>query len=56
MRVRFGCFGLLILLGNRLGSSFGMAVAICVWMISDEIIEIVVKQAQVNMRNKRRYK
>lgn len=35
----FGAFGLFILLGNQLGSMFGIAVAICSWMILDGLIE-----------------
>jgi hypothetical protein len=35
----FGAFGLFILLGNQLGSMFGIAIAICVWMILDGLIE-----------------
>lgn len=54
MRFRFGLFGLLILIGNMIGSSFGMAVAICVWMILDEIIEIWVMQHRKNIFNRKK--
>ena len=44
----FGLFGLLILLGNQLGSMFGIAIALCVWMIVDGLIE----EGQKRLKNK----
>ena len=43
-RSTLGLFGLLVLLGNQLGSSFGMAVAVCVFIILDGIIEEIQKR------------
>ncbi|MDX9917303.1 MAG: hypothetical protein RBT15_04730 [Gudongella sp.] len=39
----FGLFGLAMLLGNQLGSMLGVAIALCVWMIVDGLIEEVQK-------------
>jgi hypothetical protein len=38
-----GLFGLALLLGNQLGSMMGVAIALCVWMIADGLIEEVQK-------------
>lgn len=43
-----GVFGLFILIGGMLGSGMGIAVAICLWMIGDGLVEI--------QRIKNRYK
>ena len=43
-KLSFGLFGLLVLLGNQLGSMFGMAVAICIFMIVDGLLEELRKR------------
>lgn len=42
----FGLFGLAMLLGNQLGSMLGMAIALCVWMVVDGLIEEIQKNRQ----------
>ena len=44
----FGLFGLAVLLGNQLGSMFGVAIALCVWMILDGLME----EIQTRIKNK----
>ena len=44
----FGLFGLAVLLGNQLGSMFGVAIALCVWMVADGLIE----EVQTRIKNK----
>ena len=44
----FGLFGLVVLLGNQLGSMFGVAIALCVWMIVDGLME----EVQTRIKNK----
>lgn len=44
----FGLFGLFMLLGNQLGSMMGIAIALCVWMIVDGLIE----EAQKRLKSK----
>jgi hypothetical protein len=51
-RFSFGLFGLLILLGNKLGSVFGIALAICIFMIADGLIEEFRRRARRDMRKK----
>ena len=41
-----GIFGLAILLGNQLGSMLGIAIAICVFMILDGIIEMIAQSTR----------
>jgi hypothetical protein len=38
-----GLFGLALLLGNQLGSMMGVAIALCVWMIVDGVVEEIQK-------------
>lgn len=49
----FGLFGLLILLGNQLGSMFGIAIAICVFMIIDGLIEEIQKRPRKTINKKK---
>ena len=42
----FGLFGLVMLVGNHLGSMLGIAIALCVWMILDGAIEEIQKNRQ----------
>jgi len=43
-----GLFGLALLIGNQLGSMLGVAVALCIWMIVDGLVEEFHK----NQKNK----
>ena len=47
-----GIFGLAILLGNQLGSMLGIAIAICVFMILDGIIEMLAQSTRKNKPKK----
>ena len=47
-RMTMGIFGLAILLGNQLGSILGIAIAICVFMILDGIIEMIAQSTRKN--------
>lgn len=47
-----GIFGLAILLGNQLGSMLGIAIAICVFMILDGIIEMIAQSTRKNKPKK----
>lgn len=49
----FGLFGLLVVLGNRLGSIFGMAIAICTFMIVDGLIEEIQKRPRKTITKKK---
>lgn len=52
-KLSFGLFGLSVLLGQQLGSIFGMAVAICIFMIVDGGIEEAQRrQARKNKEKK----
>ena len=42
--MKFGLFGLCILLGNHFGSTFGMAVAICIFMILSGVLDAYQKR------------
>ena len=53
MRFRVGTLGLLMLIGNQLGSNFGMAVALCVWMIADALVEAIVASSHKSIRRKK---
>ena len=48
----FGLFGLFILLGNQLGSAFGIALAICIWMILDGLVEEFTRRSRY-IKNKK---
>lgn len=52
----FGLFGLLVLLGGQLGSMFGMAVAICIFMILDGLIEEIQKRQKAIKKKKEEVK
>lgn len=43
-KLNFGIFGLFILAGSYFGSTFGIAVAVCVFMIADGIKDEFKKQ------------
>lgn len=45
-RMMMGLFGLVILLGNQLGSMLGVAIAICVFMILDGLAEAVTQKSK----------
>ncbi len=47
-----GLFGLAILLGNQLGSMFGIAVAICIFMMLDGILETISLRSKTNKPKK----
>ena len=47
-----GLFGLAILLGNQLGSMFGIAVAICIFMMLDGILEEISLRSRTNKPKK----
>lgn len=47
-----GLFGLAILLGNQLGSMFGIAVAICIFMMLDGILEEISLRSKTNKPKK----
>ena len=51
-RMTMGIFGLAILLGNQLGSILGIAIAICVFMILDGIIEMIAQSTRKNKPKK----
>lgn len=51
-KLSFGLFGLFILLGNQLGSGFGIALAICIWMILDGMID-TLRKSKRNMEKKK---
>ena len=51
-RMTMGIFGLAILLGNQLGSMLGIAIAICVFMILDGIIEMIAQSTRKNKPKK----
>ena len=40
----FGLFVLVLLIANQLGSMLGVAIALCVWMMTDGLIEEFVKR------------
>ena len=42
----FGSFGLMMLIGNQLGSTLGTAIALCAWMMADGLIEEFQKNRQ----------
>lgn len=50
-KLSFGLFGLSVLLGQQLGSIFGMTVAICIFMIVDGGIEEAQRR---NRKNKKK--
>ena len=52
-KLSFGLFGLFVLLGDQLGSTFGMAVAICSWMVLDGVIEEIRKTPRKNIKTKK---
>lgn len=53
-KVSFGLFGLFILLGNQFGSIFGIALAICVFMIIDGAMgEFKRRETYKNMMKKK---
>lgn len=51
-KLSFGLFGLFVLLGNQLGSMFGIAVAICVFMVADGLIDEFKRRARKNIKKK----
>lgn len=47
-KMSFGLFGLMMILGNQLGAQLGMAIVLCMWMITDGLIE----EVQRRLKNK----
>ncbi len=52
-KLSFGLFGLFVLLGDQLGSTFGMAVAICSWMVLDGLIDEIRTRPKKNIKTKK---
>lgn len=48
----FGLFVLVLLIANQLGSMLGVAIALCIWMMADGLVEEFVKH-QKNKPNKK---
>ncbi len=51
-RIEFGLFALCVLIGGYLGSMFGIALAVCVYMIVDGGIDEVRKIIKTKEKNK----
>ena len=47
-RFEFGLLALCLLLGNYFGSMFGIAIAVCGFMIADGLLEEFVKRPKKN--------
>lgn len=43
-KFEFGLFALCVLVGSQVGSMFGIAVAVCVFMIADGLAEEFIKR------------
>ncbi len=52
-KLSFGLFGLFVLLGDQFGSTFGMAVAICSWMVLDGLIDEIRTRPKKNIKTKK---
>lgn len=51
-RIEFGLFALCVLIGGYLGSMFGIALAVCAYMIVDGVIDEVRKIIKTKEKNK----
>lgn len=51
-KLSFGLFGLSLIIGNHFGSMLGIAVAICVFMIIDGLIEEIRNRPKTNIFRK----
>ena len=54
--IKYGLLVLLIQVGNKLGSDFGMGVAFCVFMIIEGLIEEFKKKPRKNITKKEEVK
>ena len=53
-KFEFGLFALCVLVGNYFGSLFGIAVAICVFMTVDGLIEEIIKQNHLKNKSEKK--
>ena len=53
-KFEFGLFALCVLAGNYYGSMFGMAVAVCVFMTVDGLLEEVMKNLRTKTKSSKK--